>query len=205
MATARLALEMILMLSLWALAVPGAAQEIPRSGGFDELPRIGVGYVTNAPNMFLGASAYYVADYLGGLGVYVDFKMSTSSPGNASDFIDSLTVAEVEGLPGHERAFDEKAWWSVNGALVRPISPELMLYLGAGYTHEGVYYRYNSNDAELGTFGRYWIADEEASGGSVNVLGGAFLRMGRRIALQFGVEMQPRGFTVGGSYSFPIP
>ena len=27
----------------------------------------------------------------------------------------------------------------------------------------------------------------------------------RRIALQFGLETEPRGFTVGGSYSLPIP
>lgn len=204
MATPRFARELILTLMLLAMAVPAPAQRILESGGFEDLPRIGVGYVTNAPNMFLGVSAYYVADYLGGLGVYVDFKRSTSSPRNEADFIDSLTVSDVDGLPGHEREFEEETWWSVNGALVRPISPELMLYLGAGYTEEEIYYRYNSDDPDLGSFGRYWIADEEASGGRLNVMGGAFLRISRRIALQFGLEMQPRGFTVGGSYSLPI-
>ncbi|HUG40649.1 MAG TPA: hypothetical protein VMM12_09195 [Longimicrobiales bacterium] len=193
-----------MMLMLSALAVPGVAQGTVRPVGFDELPRIGVGYVTNAPNMFLGGSAYFVADYRGGLGLYVDFKRSTSTPRTESDFIDSLTVSEVDDL-GHERDFDDFAWWSVNGALVRPISPELMLYLGAGYTHEEVYYRYRSDDPDLGSFGRYWIADEEGSGGRLNVLGGAFLRVSRRIALQFGIELQPNGFTVGGSYSLPIP
>ena len=204
MAATRFTREILLTLMLWAVAPPAVAQRPEVSGGFEELPRIGVGYVTNAPNMFLGGSAHFVADFAGGLGLYVDYKRSTSSPRDESDFIDSLTVADVENLPGHEQDFEEDAWWSVNGALVRPISRELMLYVGAGYTNEDVYWRYNSDDPDLGSFGRYWVADEEASGGRVNFLGGAFLRMSRRISLQFGLETEPSGFTVGGSYSLPL-
>jgi hypothetical protein len=203
MARSRFAPVIILTLMASAVAMPAIAQGTPRSEGFDELPRIGVGYVANAPNMLLGAGAYFVADAVGGLGLYVDFKRSTSSPRDESDFIDSLTVADADDL-GHEQNFDEAAWWSVNGALVRPVTPELMLYLGAGYTNEEVYYRYSTDDPDFGSFGRYWVADEEGSGGRVNVMGGAFLRIGRRLALQFGLELKPRGFTVGGSYSLPI-
>lgn len=203
MARTRVGRIIVLTLMPLAAAVPALAQGPPRSAGFDALPRIGVGYVTNAPNMFLGGSAYFVADYRGGLGLYVDYKRSTSSPRSDPDFIDSLTVARADDL-GHERDFDEFGWWSVNGALVRPISPELMLYLGAGFTHEDVYYRYRSDDPDLGSFGRYWIADDAASGGRLNVMGGAFLRMTRRVALQFGLELEPRGFAIGGSYSLPI-
>ena len=204
MPTSRVAREILRVLTLAAVAGPAAAQTTLESGGFEELPRIGVGYVTNAPNMFLGASAHFVADYRGGWGVYVDFKRSISSPRDEGDFIDSLTVADVDGMPGHVRDFDEEAWWSVNGALVRPVSPELMLYLGAGYTSEEVFYRYDSDDPDYGSFGRYWVIDEEASGGRVNLLGGAFLRMGRRIALQFGFETEPSGFTVGASFLLPL-
>lgn len=204
MASSRIAPAIAMALMASSQAVPAAGQEAPLVGGFEELPRIGFGYVTNAPNMFLGASAYFVADRLGGLGLYVDYKRSTSSPRDEPDFIDSLTVADVEGDPEHELNFDEGVWWSVNAALIRPISPELMLYLGAGYTNEEVYLRYNTTDPDVGSFGRYWIADEEASGGRVNVLGGAFLRIGARIALQFGLELAPNGFTVGGSYSLPL-
>ena len=204
MARTRFALKIILVLMASAVAVPAVAQGAPGSEGLEELPRIGIGYVTNAPNMFLGANVYFVADQVGGLGLYVDFKRSTSSPRDEPDFIDSLTVADVEALPGHEQDFDADTWWSVNGALVRPVTPELMLYVGAGYTNEEVFFRYRTDDPDFGSFGRYWIADEEASGGRVNVMAGAFLRMGRRIALQFGLELAPGGFTVGGSYTLPI-
>ena len=203
MASSRFSCIAVPVLIASALASPVAAQVAPPSG-FEQLPRIGVGYVANAPNMYVGGSAYFLTDVMGGLGLYADFKKSQSSPADGADFIESMTPDEAELLIDHEFSFDEDVWWSVNAALIRPISPELMLYLGAGFTDEKKYLRYTTTDQDFGLMGRYWIADEEASGTRVNVLAGAFLRITQHLAVQFGGELAPRGLTVGGSFSLPL-
>ena len=201
------------MLTTALLMAPGALRaqsDLPPGTGFEGVPRIGIGYVTNAPNIFAGASVYGLTGILGGLGLYVDTKISTSSPADEVDFVTEWTAAEIEN-DYEDQIFREDGfeWWSVNAAILRPISPELMLYVGAGYTDEKVYRRYNDPSDELGedvgTFGYYWVEDPDASGGKVNFLGGAFFRMTRHVALQFGLESEPGGFTVGGSYSFRLP
>jgi hypothetical protein len=174
--------------------------------GFRDLPRLGIGYVVNAPNVFTGVALYGVSDIFGGLGLYVDAKFNLDKIEDESDFFPDLSVADVELAGGQDLRNDDFGWWSVNAALMRPISSELMLYAGAGYTHEDVYLRYNDplDVLQLNTQGWYWIRDDAASGGHINLLAGAFFRMGNRVALQFGLESQPAGATVGFSYSFPL-
>lgn len=192
------------VLSVMLLSPLSAQSELAAHEGFGAVPLIGIGYVTNAPNMFLGFGAYTVTDVLGGMGMYVDAKFGTDSPANASDFLAEYTAEEVSEFPFQQREREEGDWWSVNAALIRRISPELLLYLGAGYSHEDVYVRFRNGDPdrELGPLGWYWVEDQAASGARINALGGAFFRLGRRVALQFGVESEPRGVTLGGSYMF---
>lgn len=189
------------------LSAPAAAQTgLARGTAFEQLPRIGLGYVTNAPTIFTGMSAWGVVDVLGGLGLYVDGKLNLSTPADESDFMNDLTVSEVESTPNQRLMSDESGWWSVNAALVRPLSPELMVYLGAGYAYQDLFRRYYDPEEGLvqDTFGWYWVRDDAASGGSLNLLGGAFFRIGNRLALQFGYETTPSGGTVGVSYSLPL-
>lgn len=196
-----LAASIIMMLFLSA---PAAAQTgLARGSGLEDLPRIGIGYVANGPSIFTGVAAWGVVDAFGGLGLYVDAKYDFSTPGDEPDFIDDLTVVEVESTPGQTFQFDESGWWSANVALVRPLSPELMLYLGGGYAHRDHYRRYSDPNEQLvqGQLGWYWVRDDAASGGRVNVLGGAFFRIGRQLVLQFGLESEPNGATVGVSYT----
>lgn len=186
---------------------PAAAQNrIAPGQGFENLPRLGIGYVANAPQILTGASAYTVVDVFGGLGLYVDAKLNLETPEDERDFVDDLTVRQVEAFPGQEADRDERSWWSVNAALIRPLSPEFMVYLGAGYAYEGVYWRYRDLNGvlDIGTFGWYWVQDDRDSGYRVNFLAGMFFRMSERVAFQFGLESVPSGVTVGGSYSFPL-
>lgn len=194
-------------LVLGVLSAPAAAQTgLPRGAGLEQLPRIGLGYVTNAPTILTGMSAWGVVDVMGGLGLYVDGKLNLNTPADASDFAADLTVSEVEATPNQQLMSDESGWWSVNAALIRPLSPELMIYLGAGYAYRDQFRRYYDPEETLvqDTFGWYWVRDETASGGSLNLLGGAFFRIGSRLALQFGYETTPSGGTVGVSYSLPL-
>lgn len=194
-------------LVLGGLYAPATAQRgLAPGAGLEQLPRIGVGYVSNAPNMFTGVSAWGVADVLGGLGLYVDGKMKLTTPADASDFAPDLTTTEVDATPNQQQMGDESSWWSVNAALIRPISPELMLYLGAGYAYEDSFRRYFDPNETLvqDTFGWFWVRDEAASGGRLNILGGAFFRIANRLALQFGYETAPNGGTVGVTYSLPL-
>ena len=200
---------------LSALAVtPAAAQQPLDPGeGFEQLPRLGIGYVTNAPNIFTGAMAYVVLDVFGGLGLYIDAKVKMDTPSDRDDYIDDLSVAQVSAIPLQREREDGFGWRSVSVGLIRPISPELMVYVGAGYTEEDVYIRYEDQGNylyELGLVdaplvgGRYWVQDLQQSGEHVNLLAGLFFRMTEHVALQFGVESQPQGVTVGGSYSIPF-
>lgn len=195
-----------LILPIWPASTASGQSNLGANEGFGDRPRIGIGYVSNAPNMFAGGSAYFLGNLFGGLGFYVDGKVSTSSPSEEPDFLETMTAAEAEETEGQFWDRDGYDWWSVNAALMRPITPELMIYLGAGLTQQEAYQRYRdpADVLELGTGGWYWVRDEELSGGLVNYVGGAFFRMSQHLALQFGLESAPRGITVGGSLSMPL-
>lgn len=195
------------VLAVGLTASPGTAQQPLEAGeGFDRLPRIGIGYVANAPNMFAGAMAFAVFDIAGGLGLYVDGKYRTENPSTRDDYMDSLSVADIELFPGQRELQDGFFAWSVNAALVKTVSPEMMIYAGAGYAVDEQYVRYydGGDFFDLGVDDRYWVKDEANSGPRVNLLGGVIFRMTRHVALHFGLELVPPGVTVGGSYSFPL-
>ena len=199
-------LAVALTLMVFQPALATAQSELAPDEGFGDRPRLAIGYVTNAPNMFAGVSVYGLFDALGGIGLYVDAKRSLQSPEDESDFVDDFTVSDAEALPGQQFNQEEFAWWSLNAAILRPLSPELMVYLGAGYTSENRYARYldTTNSLGLGSFGYYWAHDPQESGGRINVLGGMFFRISRAMAVQFGLESAPRGLTVGLSYSLGL-
>lgn len=177
--------------------------------GFDVLPRFGIGYVANPPEEVTGAALWGVFDVLGGLGLYVDIKGRLSTPANDSDFLDGVTPAEVDILPGQGYLHNEYSWWSVNGAVIRPLSNEMMIYLGAGYARRAAFRRYRDESGDYlppdfpNTL--YWVRDDAATVERVNVLGGLFIRFSEAVSVQMGLEKEPFGFTVGGHYSVAFP
>lgn len=180
--------------------------ELLPGSGFEETPRIGLGYVMSGPELVMGGAGYWVGGLPGGLGLYVDVKGQLNTPADDPGFLAGLTVDDVEALPGQEQDLKESGWWSANVAVVRSVSPELMLYLGTGYAQRTAYVRYQDTVAlvEDSNFGWYWVEDEELSGGTINVLGGGFFRIGPNLALQLGVEARPFGGMIGFFYTFPL-
>lgn len=186
-------------------AAPAAAQiGVPASRAMSFEPRFGIGYVANMPNQFAGVSAHFISDFLGGLGVYVDAKFDVESPEDEEGFEPDLTAAEVDETRGDQVFHEDGSWRSVNVALMRPIAPQFVVYLGAGYADGKHYRQYIDTEGELGLEGFYWVRDEENSGSEINVLGGAFFQLTRSIAFQVGAESKPGGFTLGVSYLVPL-
>lgn len=184
---------------LVAAAQPAAAQERAGSAG----PVFGFGYVANAPELFAGGAAWMVLPVFGGLGLYVDAKFDTTSPADDEAFDPDLTAQDVDAEIGDDFQDDDTSWRSFNAAIVRPVTPALMLYAGAGYAKEAAYRQYRDETGTRGLAGLYWVESPPDDRTTVNVLAGMFLRLTRRLNAQFGVESAPRGFSVGMSVVLP--
>jgi len=189
------------LLALTALA-PGTARAQEGEGEAGQT-RLGVGYVANVPNMFVGASAHFIPAGLRGWGVYADVKFDIESPADDEGFIEGLTVEQVDDELGHERSGQEGSWSSVNLALVRTLSPELALYAGGGVGWRKEYRQYFDPDRELGVSGLYWVEDTGLSGTYLNGMAGVMLRLTSSVTAHFGAETAPPGFTLGLSLTLP--
>jgi hypothetical protein len=154
-----------------------------------------VGFVANAPNQLLGAGVILGVPALRGWGLYLDAKFPHDDP--ARDVVLPFTPSEAEDL-GDEFFNERSAWTSVNAAAVLGLTRELAAYLGAGYSRRTNYLQYVDPTAGRGELGRYWVEDFDQPETHVNVLGGAFFRMGRRLVFQIGAQAAPAGFTAGG-------
>ncbi len=190
--------SIMVLLALATLTLPGRdarAQSIP---DMRNSSRVGVGYAVNIPNTFVGLTALGMTPKLfGGAGLYADVKFTTSSTSSDPYYISDISVLQAEATFGDLFFDDQSDWLSINFALVYAVSRELAVYGGAGYTRETNYREYFDDSGTRGEMGFYWISDSEASGNRVNLLGGAFIRAGRSIMFQMGVESQPKGVTIG--------
>lgn len=156
-----------------------------------------VGYVVNAPQQLLGFGTGVVLSRLGGFGVYVDAKLTHDSPARDSGFLENMTPQEAMDR-GDIFFKDDSAWTTVNIAVVKGISEELALYLGAGPSWRTFYSQFEETPpAELSPLGLYWVEDEVRSEVHANVIAGGFFRMGNRVVFQFGAGTAPAGFTAG--------
>jgi hypothetical protein len=191
-------------LNLGALAIFCAGPAFAQRSAPLTLPRIGLGVVASAPEQFLGGSAHIITPLLGGLGLYVDAKVDIESPREEDGFIEGLTAQEVDSEFGDELFDHRPSWTNVNVALMRPVSAELIVYAGAGRAKRADYRQYIDPEQERGVQGFYWVEDPGTSGTEINLLGGAFFRIGRSLLIQFGAESKPRGVTVGVAYSHPL-
>jgi len=161
---------------------------------------VGVGYVANAPNAFLGGSALGLAQRLR-LGIYLDFKTTHGSPDGVG-FEPDLTPDDARGFGDHPLD-TQNNYVSGNLALVRPLSREIAAYVGAGLTQTTEYLEFQDEDQMRGREGFYWVREPERQR-DLNILGGVFLHAGPNFLLQLGVETQPRGLTVGGVLVLPL-
>lgn len=195
-------------LMLAALVIPHAsalAQGAPRFPSFQDASNVGIGYVASIPNTYVGVALLATTPkLLGGAGVYADIKLSVKSPENDPFFRSDITPAEAEITLGDLLFQEKNTYFSVNLALVYALTPQFALYGGAGYTRERHYVEYYDDSQTRGDFGFYWVADEDASSNSVNLLGGVFFRAARYVSFQTGVESQPGGAVVGVMFTYPF-
>jgi hypothetical protein len=197
----------IALLALGCLSLVGGPLAAQGAPSLRNSSRIGVGYVANIPNTFLGFSALAMTYKLfGGAGLYVDFKTTTTDHRSDPDYLTGVTIEDAELTYADLLYTEESEWLSVDVALVYAVTPDLALYGGAGYARERHFRQYfdDSVPPERGEFGFYWIDDPEGSGDRVNVLGGVLFRLTKYALFQLGGEMQPPGVTVGVILALPL-
>lgn len=198
-----------LVLTLAFAAAPVAAHAqvgVPAARPMPGMPtRIGIGYVANIPNQLVGVTGHFVSpSLLGGLGLYVDAKLDNSSPEDEEGFIPDLTAEEVEDTENDVVFQRAGSWQTVNVALMKPVTSQLVAYAGAGVSKVTEYNEYFDEQREMGRLGFYWVEDEERSGTRTNFMGGVFFQLGESFAVQMGGETRPAGFTMGLTYLLPL-
>lgn len=165
--------------------------------------RFGAGYVVDAPRMMTGGGLFGITPLFGGLGLYVDLKAGGNSPRNKSNFDPTMTAQQVDDQRGDIFFANESVWQSFNVALIRPVTSELMLYVGGGWANQSAFKQYFDPQKVRGDLGYYWVEDARMSGGQANVMAGMLVRFGANLNTMFGVETAPKGFTVGVFLTFP--
>lgn len=173
--------------------------------------QFGVGFVGNAPDAFVGGGVYVVVPELGpisgGIGLYVDAKFDLDDAADERAFNGNLTSGELLGDPGRQEADfvrRESSWMSVNVALIRPLTPFLMVYGGGGMARATRYELFNVNQADpAGVGGVVWTENPDLEETRVNLMVGIVMRLTSAVSTHFGFETQPRGLTVGASLRLP--
>ena len=183
-------------LALLLSAAGGHAQD--RDGGL-----LGIGYVSNAPDLLVGGTVWGVIPGLDGWGLYLDAKVDPEDPIGDGFLYENLTPEDVErDWPNDLQFISSSRWWAANAAVMKELTDELVIYLGGGYATEIVYRQYRDTNENRGILGWYWVEDPDAARSGVNVLAGGLLRITESVRIQFGGETRPAGFTVGLSYVF---
>lgn len=198
-----------LLFTLVAAACPLAAAAqvgVPPARAMPGMqPRIGIGYVANIPGQLVGVTGHFVSpSVLGGLGIYLDAKLDNSSPEDEEGFLPDLTANEIEDTRNDVVFRREGSWQTVNVALMKPVTSQLVAYAGAGVSRTVEYNEYFDEARELGRLGFYWVEDTERSGTFANFMGGVFFQLGESFAVQMGGETRPAGFTMGLTYLLPL-
>lgn len=179
------------------LGVSGAAGQTQSISNGEPLPpRFLLGYTVNGPDQLLGAGAGWLPRSLNGWGVYASFKTDTDSPADEEGYLASLSAEEAEAL-GDFKRFEEPSHTSWNLVAVRAVSDDLLVYAGGGLTYRTVYGEFLDPTATRTNSGHYWAEYESRDDRLVNLMGGLFFRLGPILVVQFGVESQPAGMTVG--------
>ena len=185
------------------LIVPGLAILFPAGPVEAQSPPMsyGIGIVANAPRQFTGLGVHFLLPGLRGFGLYLDAKFDPLSDTRDGVLL-AYTRAEAEAL-GDQWFGDEERWTTFNAALLYEVTDELRLYAGVGPSRQEGFTRYWDEVGERGELGYYWIENPDRTGTQINLLGGAFFRIARGFFVQFGLESQPQGYTLGLTLSLP--
>ncbi len=174
-------------------------------------PQFGVGFVGNAPDAMVGGGGYVLLPELGpitgGIGLYVDFKWNLDDPASDREYVEGLTPAEFLNDPDRVSADfrrTEPSWWSINAAVVRPLTPFLLGYAGGGLARKTEYDLYNvSPNDPAGVGGLVLVKNPDGEETRLNLMAGIIMRLTASVSTHFGFETQPRGLTIGASLRLP--
>jgi len=178
---------------------PGTSRADLKAGA-----RIGIGYVANLPNTFLGFSAIATQPgFLGGAGVYADVKITTGSTRADPYYMAGISGDDAVITFGDFLSRERTEWVSVNLAFLYAVTSDFNVFAGGGYSRGQHYQEYYDDSRTRGLFGFYWVSDSARDDIGLNLLGGVMLRIADVALLQLGMESRPIGATAG--VIFPIP
>jgi hypothetical protein len=184
---------------LWGVssgAAPVGAQSLSWS-------RFGIGYAVDAPSMMAGVGAYVLFPALHGWGLYADAKFDISSPAHDPYFLHMTAQQVQDSVQNVQYRNHQESWQGFDLAVIRPVTPALMLYVGGGYAKRRVYDYFWDPAQNLGQLGLFWAQATDETTTTLNFMFGGFFRMGRYLAFQTGIEFRPLGFSLGGFLKFP--
>jgi len=164
--------------------------------GFNSGNRLVLGYAVNIPSQYVGFTLGFTRPKTWGL--FLDFKMNTTSLEIAPYLYDDLTVEYVETHYTADTLKDNSSSWvSVNCGMTRPLNDHFCSYLGLGASFHKAYLQYREPYEGMGDKGYYWINDDANSTVNLNATGGIYYKLGRYFYLQLGGELNPLGLAAG--------
>jgi len=194
------------VLATVALVAPivsaGTAEGQMRQADFTTNQHVLVGYVANAPNIFLGGGVMFLNPRF--VGFFADVRTTRDTPADRTNFEAGLSPRDAALEFGDFQSDTHDEWFAVNAGLTRVVTPELALYAGAGYSNREAFVEFFDDTGTRGEVGYYWVQDDEFSTAAVNVLGGLLFRAGSNLVFQLGGEARPLGGTVGVHYALPL-
>ena len=184
------------------LSASGLAGQIGSDPADDRSPpRYLIGYVVNGPEQLLGGGVAWLPTFLNGWGVHATVKTDIDSPANEEGYLEDVSAEEAIEF-GDVRRFLEASYTSVNVAVVRAISADLLVYAGGGVAFQTVYGEFFDDTATRSNSGHYWAKYENEGGTLPTLTGGLFFRLNPLIIVQFGAESLPTGMVVGVHVGF---
>jgi hypothetical protein len=190
---------LLLATSLVCLVHAPAPVHAQSTVDFTGQSNIFVGFSASPPQQMAGGAITATFAELRNLGLMADFRITTDSPRN--DIFLSGRSPDQADNDGDIFLRERSTWRTVGLSAVKGLTPEFAIYVGGGVTRKEVYLRYEDETRERAApLGVYWVEDEDQSTDFANVVAGAFLRMGNRLAVQVGGQSAPRSFVLGGHF-----
>ncbi|TVP58729.1 MAG: hypothetical protein EA351_03025 [Gemmatimonadales bacterium] len=199
------------VLTAMILVVPNPAEaQVSAERDLSSGMRTGVGYAASAPDMLLGASVFHLFSD-GGFGAVIDFKMGHETIKGDPAYIDEWTTAWVmENRPndtplrsGPERNTRHDEWMVVNLGVIRPLTGDFAVILGAGAGNRSAIDEFDTAEVGVTPTQWYYVTNEEASGWELNLHGSAVIKAGQNVLLRFGYDRGPRMISFGGYWALP--
>ncbi|TVP74660.1 MAG: hypothetical protein EA352_10290 [Gemmatimonadales bacterium] len=194
-------LALLLVALLFPCVGAASAQETPRTfqAGFGT----GIGYTGVVDSALLGAGVIHMLgpDRFGGnWGLFSDFKMRTNSLTGDPYFYEDWTPRFVEENFNDRFVKDEDEFVIFNAGVIRSLTPELALLLGAGAANRNRISEYFdlSPERERSDVGSYFVEVPDESGWEASAVVGALVRLGPGVVIRLGYETAPGGLSFGG-------